>query len=66
MPKHTKVVSWRKCKVTKTKIGGYRPSNRYTITFPKDFAEKDEVIEGSFIYNPFERRITFRLLPNDA
>lgn len=61
MPKHTKVVTWRKCKVTKTKLGGYHHSERYTITFPKDFAKKDVVIEGTFIYNPFEKIITFRL-----
>ena len=53
MPKHTKYVSWRKCKVTKTK-------KQYRITFPKDFGDSDEVIEGTFIYNPFEKRITFR------
>ena len=54
MPKHTKYVTWRRCKVTKTK-------EHYRVTFPKDFAESDEVKEGKFIYNPFEKRITFFL-----
>ena len=59
MPRPTPGVSWRKCKVTKIR-GKYQRASYYRITFPKDFAESDEVIEGTFIYNPFEKRVTFR------
>ena len=57
MPKPTPGVSWRRCKVTNTK-------GQYRITFPKDFAESEEVFEGTFIYNPFEKRVTFRKTSN--
>ena len=59
MPRPTPGVSWRRCKVTKIK-GTFQRYTYYRLTFPKDFAESDEVIEGTFIYNPFEKKILFR------
>jgi len=53
MPRPTPGVSWRRCKVTNSK-------GQYRLTWPKDFAESEEIVEGTFIYNPFEKKVLFR------
>ncbi len=53
MPRPTPGVSWRRCKVSNSK-------GQYRITFPKDFAESKEILEGTFEYDPAKREVFFR------